>query len=103
MEALTTSRPMGSSWVDGSDPTVLFHFRTYDAARVDTLAAEFAAARPFPHVVVDNFLAAPPELVCGAFPGPGWPGWQGFEDAYQHNKHACGTFDALPPLFQAMV
>lgn len=67
------------------------------------MAAELAAGRPFPHLVLDNFVAIPPSEVTSAFPDLEWPGWRGFNDAYQFNKRQCAEINRLPPLFQAMV
>jgi len=103
MEAPTESHPVRANWPDDTYAKELFNFRSYDEARINALANEFTGAKPFPHIVINNFLAVPSEFVTDAFPRPDWPGWHGFDDAYQHNKHVCGNIDALPPLFQAMV
>ncbi len=94
-----------SSHADSTVPDgrPLFNYRAYDDARLNAMATELAAARPFPHLVVDDFVAVPTEDVVAAFPAPGWNGWSAFNDAYQFNKRHCADIDALPPLFQAMV
>ena len=89
--------------VPARDRRALFNYRAYDDARLSALAAELAAAQPFPHLVLDDFIALPPREIVSAFPDPDWTGWKAFNDAYQFNKRQCADIDALPPLFQAMV
>ncbi|SDD28595.1 Proline 4-hydroxylase (includes Rps23 Pro-64 3,4-dihydroxylase Tpa1), contains SM-20 domain [Sphingomonas sp. YR710] len=81
----------------------LFAYRDFDAARLAELEAEFAAARPFRHIVLDDFLRLPAGQVLPEFPAPDWEGWEGFSDSYQRNKRFCGDIDRIPPLFQAMI
>jgi hypothetical protein len=100
MQAVAQRASSTPNEAPGSD---LFAFSAYDDARVTGLAAEFAAAQPFSHIVVDNFLTAPQSTVTAAFPVPEWTGWTGFKDAYQPNKRVCGDIDVMPPLFQDMV
>lgn len=76
-----------------------------DREKLLTLAAErspaYAAARPFPHTVIDNFL---PEEVLGAvldeFPKPGDIDWWAFDDARERklgttNDRAMGPVTRL--------
>jgi len=80
-----------------------FAFRALNPQDLDRLRAQFAAASPFPHLVMDDFLTLPAQIVSEAFPDPTWQHWHRFQDAYQHQKLACGDIDRLPPLFQDMV
>ncbi len=67
-----------------------------------SLAPEFAAAEPFPHVVVDDIL--PEETlraVIDTFPPPG-PEWQHFDDPHQL-KFALRDEEAMPPAIRSVI
>ena len=100
MNTVLESSPARST---GSDDRHLFNYRAFDEARLGVLADELAAARPFPHLVIDDFVGVSAGEVVSAFPPPDWRGWRAFNDAYQFNKRHCADIDALPPLFQAMI
>jgi hypothetical protein len=102
METLTASVPSPVTSTHERNE-LLFRFRSFGPAQIEALASEFIKAKPFQHVVIDDFLIAPPDLVTRAFPNPDWSGWTSLEDAYQFNKRYCGDIDKLPSLFQAMV
>lgn len=90
----------------GPDSSVFgpqFAFHQQDGEARGALAARFASAKPYPHIVVDDFVTAPLDAVVADFPTPDWTGWAGFNDAYQHQKRYCGEIERLPPRFQAMV
>jgi hypothetical protein len=70
---------------------------------LDALRARFAAASPFPHLVMDDVLTLPSHIVSEAFPDPTWQHWHRFEDGYQHRKLACGDIALLPTLFRDMI
>ena len=69
----------------------------------EALSRKFAAASPFPHLVIDRALTLPPSVITDAFPDPTWRHWKRFADAYQHQKCACADIDMLPALFQDMI
>jgi 2OG-Fe(II) oxygenase superfamily len=64
-------------------------------AQLDELAAAFATAQPFPHVVIDDCLDLDPAAVA-SFPEVHWPHWQSLGDAYQHEKRACQERAVIP-------
>ncbi len=70
-----------------------------DAARS---AAEFAAAVPFPHVVVDDLLDAGAE-VARAFPVASWDGWRRFGDEYQRGKRSCDDLMSIPTELRELI
>lgn len=71
----------------------------------EALRREFASARPFPHVVIHDFLHGDVDELVEAFPGPDWDGWTTeFRDRYQRGKRACDDLDAIPePLKSALL
>jgi hypothetical protein len=81
----------------------LFRFHDYEPALVEQLRVRFGQAEPFPHVVIDDFLALPAEETISQFPNDSWPHWNLFVDAYQFQKRTCREIDVLPPIFQQMV
>lgn len=73
-------------------------------ARVDDLAREYAAARPFPHIVIDDFL---PKTVIDAleadFPGKGAKLWNALPTADQKGKLAIRDESELPVFTRAVI
>lgn len=67
-----------------------------DPARAKALAADFAAAKPFAHVVIDDFLTTEGRTAAEAFPPPDWPHWRRFFDQYQKEKRVCDDLAAIP-------
>ncbi len=62
-----------------------------------SLAGQFAAATPFPHVVVDDFLPVPVlRSLVDTYPGPADLAWHEF-DAARQIKLACEDEAVLPP------
>jgi hypothetical protein len=91
-QAMTTGVPQG-----------FFDFRTYSRERVERLASEFSQARPFPHVVLPNFLSLTPGEAAGVFPAPDWPHWNRRQDFYQSGKMYCRDTDVIPPTLASML
>jgi Rps23 Pro-64 3,4-dihydroxylase Tpa1-like proline 4-hydroxylase len=76
----------------------------YEKLDAEQLRREFAAASPFPHVVLHDFLAGDTKALVDAFPDADWPGWTTeFRDRYQTNKRACDDLDAIPEPLQSVV
>ena len=70
----------------------MFRFVQGLEARADQLAAEFAAARPFPHVVIDDFLpTAVAEQVLAEFPHPDTDVWRNLKGYDQGGKQVLGN------------
>ncbi|MFN8036717.1 MAG: 2OG-Fe(II) oxygenase [Acidimicrobiia bacterium] len=74
----------------------------YDSARIARLAAEFQAAKPFPHLVLDDILDADPSL-ADAFPAPDWGGWLPYTNAYQPEKLCCSDVTVIPEPLAAVL
>lgn len=66
------------------------------------LRAEFERARPFPHVVIDEFVRCEP-VVSQQFPGREWPHWEGYGDIYQARKSICSDLDVIPRPFSDII
>ena len=81
----------------------LFAHRRYSPDEIVAMCDSFAAAEPFRHIVLDDFIIAPEADVLAAFPPPDWPCWTVFKDHYQFNKRFCGDLEKLPSLYQAMI
>jgi hypothetical protein len=82
---------------DGSADEWIAHPGAEAAAR---LRRSFEAARPFAHLVIDDFLtpagrAALADAGAG-FPGPDWRHWSRFFDEYQKEKRVCGDIRLMP-------
>ncbi|MBV9486104.1 MAG: 2OG-Fe(II) oxygenase [Frankiaceae bacterium] len=75
--------------------------RTFDV--VDQLAAEFRAAEPFPHVVIDSALGNDGAEIVRSFPAASWEGWHRYRDEYQHGKMICSQFELLPSPIQQLI
>ena len=68
----------------------------------ESLAPQFAAAEPFPHVVVDGLLAdGTMRAIIDSFPPPS-PGWEHFDDPYQL-KFALRDEEAMPPAIRSVI
>jgi Rps23 Pro-64 3,4-dihydroxylase Tpa1-like proline 4-hydroxylase len=70
-------------------------FDHYDAQDLERMHAQFTAARPFPHVVLENFVSVDKSEVLNAFPPLDWPDWQSQGDAYQQGKRACSDIEKV--------
>jgi hypothetical protein len=71
-------------------------------ALAESLAPQFAAAEPFPHVVVDGLLAdGTMRAMIDSFPPPS-PGWEHFDDPYQL-KFALRDEEAMPPAIRSVI
>lgn len=85
------------------DRETFFDFRAYAPERVEHLASEFKQARPFPHLVIDDFLKLTPDAMAGVWPAPDWPHWGRRNDFYQFGKMFCRDMDVIPPLLTSML
>ena len=80
-----------------------FRYAEFDAETLRRLRASFENAAPFPHLVLDDFIAAPRDEILAAFPGDDWDGWHKFKDAYQAEKRYCQDLAIIPPVLAAMI
>src|SRR4051812_44581369 len=80
-----------------------FDFRTYSQEQVERLAFAFQQARPFPHLVLEDFLRLTPDEMACVFPAPDWPHWNRRNDYYQSGKMFCRDTDVIPPLISSML
>jgi Rps23 Pro-64 3,4-dihydroxylase Tpa1-like proline 4-hydroxylase len=81
--------------------TSLYHLPT--AEQLTRMAGEYAGAKPFPHIVLDNFLS--PKISSGnvQFPEFSWPGWKQFRDGYQFGKRVCNDIEVFPEVLRALL
>jgi Rps23 Pro-64 3,4-dihydroxylase Tpa1-like proline 4-hydroxylase len=79
-----------------------FDFRNYSRERVERLASEFKQAKPFPHLVLEDFLELTPDELAFVYPEPDWPHWNKRKDFYQSGKMFCRDTDIIPPLISSM-
>jgi hypothetical protein len=79
-----------------------FNFRNYSDEYVERRASEFKEAKPFPHLVFEDFLNLKPDDMAGVYPGPDWPHWNKRNDYYQFGKMYCRDTDIMPPLISSM-
>lgn len=80
-----------------------FRYREIDAEGVRRLRDSFDTGAPFPHLVIDDFIALPPGGILAEFPGDAWHGWRRFKDAYQAEKRYCQDLSIIPPVLAAMI
>ena len=79
-----------------------FTYRDCSTEAIQDLAAEFKQARPFPHLVFENFLKPTPVELTGIFPASDWPHWNKRKDFYQSGKMYCRDTDVIPPLLLSL-
>lgn len=79
-----------------------FDFRAYSREHVERLASEFKQAKPFPHLVLANFLNLTPDEMADIYPTPEWPHWNKRGDFYQSGKMYFRDTDIMPPLISLM-
>ena len=78
-------------------------YKVYELeARAEELAAEFRAAKPFPHLVIDGLLQLDPAEMA-SFPGSGWERWHNLGDRYQLQKQACDDISVIPEPFAGLI
>jgi len=78
--------------------------RTFDEARVADLRQSFAAAEPFPYLMIDDLLSDHGRCVLReGFPRPEWAHWNRFHDEYQKEKRVCADITVLPGSFAALI
>jgi hypothetical protein len=77
--------------------------KRFSEAEIAELSGRFTTASPYPHIVIDDFLKPEARECLSTFPGPDWPHWCGFGDAYQRNKRVCADISAMPPPFAALI
>jgi hypothetical protein len=65
--------------------------------------ARFGRARPFPHLVFENFLAPGAAAELSGFPDEAWPHWRRFGDAYQRGKRVCPDIEAMPGAYASLI
>src|SRR5450432_304123 len=79
-----------------------FDFRTFSPEHVARLASEFRQAKPFPHVVLQNFLNWTTDEMSDVYPTSDWPYWNKRLDFYQSGKMYFRDTDVMPPLLSSM-
>lgn len=79
-------------------PSSLRTFRDDETAE---LARSFAAADPFPHLVIDDFITD--RALADAMPAEQWDGWHHYEDDYQSGKRICNDIERIPTPLAAVI
>jgi hypothetical protein len=77
--------------------------RQFTTAETADMAARFARAEPFAHLVIDDFLAPEAADRLADFPDAQWAHWSGFTDAYQHQKRVCADPGVMPAGFAELI
>jgi hypothetical protein len=80
-----------------------FDFRNHSPEYTKQLTLEFKRAKPFPHLVFENFLNPTADDLPGAYPAPDWPAWNKRDDFYQFGKMYCRDPNLMPPVILAML
>lgn len=80
-----------------------FRYREIEAEGVRRLRGSFETGMPFPHLVIDDFIAVPRGEILAEFPGDDWEGWRRFKDAYQAEKRYCQDLSIIPPVLAGMI
>jgi len=80
-----------------------FRFHALRDEAVRTLASEFCAARPFPHVLIPDVISVQPQDVLPFFPPSSFPQWLRYGDLYQAEKMTFGKVDCMPEPFRSML
>jgi Rps23 Pro-64 3,4-dihydroxylase Tpa1-like proline 4-hydroxylase len=81
------------------------HFRidSFSHAEIERLAAAFASAQPFPHLVIPDVLRAPPEEILASFPPLESPLWRELSEAYQPGKMTLSNIARIPEPLASML
>jgi Rps23 Pro-64 3,4-dihydroxylase Tpa1-like proline 4-hydroxylase len=78
-------------------------FDRFDDEALRRMAQQFAAAKPFPHIVLEDVIRADAHEVLPSFPSLDWSEWQSTGDAYQRGKRSCSDIDKIEGVSQAML
>jgi Rps23 Pro-64 3,4-dihydroxylase Tpa1-like proline 4-hydroxylase len=63
----------------------------------------FAAAEPFPHIVIDDFLNEQARDRLSDFPSKAWPYWNTTTEGFQKAKHYCNDITKIPSACGALI
>ncbi|MBA2239041.1 MAG: 2OG-Fe(II) oxygenase [Lysobacter sp.] len=66
------------------------------------LSAQFSAASPFPHIVLDDMLRLD-ETELASFPSVDWHAWNQLGDRYQIRKFSCNDVDEIPEVWAQII
>jgi hypothetical protein len=78
-------------------------YRLPAGEQLECMGRIYAAARPFPHAVLDDLLAPSLSSETIQFPGLSWLGWQQFRDGYQFGKRVCNDIELFPHVLRSLV
>jgi hypothetical protein len=84
-------------------PISQFNFGSYTVNVLKALAKSFSEGKPFPHIVIDDFVTVDHDEVCAAFPTQDWAFWDRFDDGYQFQKRHCSEISRMPALYRNMI
>jgi hypothetical protein len=66
------------------------------------MSRRYVSAQPFPHAVLEGFVADRVSAESVNFPDFDWPGWQQFRDGYQYGKRVCNDITVFPDVLRAL-
>jgi hypothetical protein len=77
----------------------VFNLAETTPERRQELAASFAGATPFPHLVLNDVISLSPESIVAEFPEKDWDGWTDLGgQAWQRGKQSCSDIEIIPDL-----
>jgi 2OG-Fe(II) oxygenase superfamily len=81
------------------------HFRidSFTTAEIEHLAAAFASAHPFPHIVIPDVLRSAPKAILPSFPPPDAPIWRRLPETYQLGKMTLSNIERIPAPFDGLL
>ena len=80
-----------------------FRFRDFGEQCLESLAQQFAAAEPFPHIVIPDFISLPPDEVLPALPPPDHSSWRRHTDAYEAGKMSFNDIEHMAEPLPSML
>lgn len=67
------------------------------------LARQYRLAKPFPHIVLEDFVLTDIDELLREFPDEAWEGWTNQSNANQPSKSSCPNINVMPPLLKQMI
>jgi Rps23 Pro-64 3,4-dihydroxylase Tpa1-like proline 4-hydroxylase len=77
--------------------------RDFTDPELSEIQTSFSNARPFPHVVIPDFLTEDGRAAADHFPADDWDSWSGFSEGFQKAKRYCSDIDKIPENISALI